>query len=199
MTFLDYRLYFYTYLKRSTRDILPRFGGSFDFKLVDTPFENEQLGSQIYGSGTIYIPGLLRHQTLKVFAGVQKQNPRRFLMGNIMSMPRGIHPYTAIEMKKITFDYVFPIAYPDWNVWRAAYFKRFRGSVFYDYAMGKQVYMGNGGAVDKNFQSLGMELSTDIHLAQIFLPFNLGGRFIWIPETGSTRAEFIFSVDLSQF
>ncbi len=199
MTYLDYRMYFYSHLKRTGKDILPRFGFSLDFRFVDTPFEGEQLGSQIYGSGVLYIPGVLRHQTLRVFVGAQKQNPRRFLMGNIMSMPRGIHYYTAIEMQKITFDYVFPIAYPDLHIWRAAYFKRFRGSVFYDYAIGKQVYMGNGAPVDNNFQSLGMELTTDIHLAQIFVPFNLGGRFIWIPETGSTRTEFIFSVDLSQF
>ena len=142
MTFLDYRLYLYSYLKRSPKDILPRFGASLDFRFVDTPFENEQLGSQIYGSGIIYIPGILRHQTLRVFAGAQKQNPRSFLMGNIMSMPRGIYYYSVTEMQKITFDYVFPIAYPDLNIWRAAYFKRFRGSVFYDYAIGKQVYMG---------------------------------------------------------
>ncbi len=199
MTFLDYRLYFYSYLKRSPRDILPRFGGSVDLRYVDTPFENEQLGSQFYGSAILYIPGLLRHQTLRVFAGAQKQNPGNFLMGNLMSLPRGIHYYTATEMKKITLDYVFPIAHPDWQIWRAAYFKRFRGSVFYDYAVGKDVYMGNGGPVDKNFQSLGMELTTDVHIAQIFVPFNLGGRLIWIPETGSTQAEFIFSVDLSGY
>ena len=198
MTFMDYRMYFYTYLKKSQRDSLPRLGLTVDLRLTDTPFESEQLGSQVYGSAVLYVPGVLRNQTLRLFGGVQKQNPGNFLMGNIMSMPRGVPYYTAIGMKKIAVDYVFPIAYPDWNVWRAAYFKRFRGSVFYDYAWGKDVYMGNSSPVDQNFQSLGLELSTDIHLVQIFFPFNLGGRLTWIPETGRTQAEFIFSVDLSQ-
>jgi len=122
-------------------------------------------------------------------------------MGNLLSMPRGIFNHTSIELRKYSLDYVFPIAYPDWQVWRAAYFKRFRGSVFYDYATGKDVYMHTSepGPVNKDFSSLGVELSTDVHLAQILAPFNIGGRLIWIPETGTTSGEFIFSVNLSQF
>ncbi|MCK4750440.1 MAG: hypothetical protein KAT15_25460, partial [Bacteroidales bacterium] len=161
----------------------------------------EQLGSVSYASGVLYIPGLLPHETLRVFAGKQKQVPKNYLMGNLLSMPRGIHNHTTIELTKYTFDYVFPLGYPDWQVWRAAYFKRFRGSVFYDYAIGKDVYVhGSGnGPIDKNFTSLGLELTTDVHLAQIFVPFNIGGRLIYIPETGKTSGEFIFSIDLSQF
>ena len=118
-----------------------------------------------------------------------------------MSMPRGIYHHTAIGLKKVTFDYVFPIAYPDWQVWRAAYFKRFRAGFFFDYAEGTEIYLHGtiGGPVDKNFSSLGIELTTDIHLAQIFVPFNIGGRLIYIPETGQTGGEFIFTIDLSQF
>ena len=134
LTFLDYRMYFYSHLKRGKRDILPRFGGILDLRYVNTPFEDEQLGSQSYTSAVLYIPGILPHQTLRVFAGKQKQEPENYLMGNLLSMPRGIHSHTAIELTKYTFDYVFPLGYPDWQVWRAAYFKRFRGSVFYDYA-----------------------------------------------------------------
>ena len=120
-------------------------------------------------------------------------------MGNLLSMPRGIFNHTSVELRKYSLDYVFPIAYPDWQVWRLAYLKRFRGSVFYDYATGKDVYMNGNGPVDKDFSSLGMELSTDVHLAQILMPFNIGGRLIWIPETGTSSGEFIFSVNLSQF
>ncbi len=201
LTFIDYRLYFYSYLKRSKRDILPRFGMVLDLRYVNTPFEDEQLGSQSLISGNIYLPGVLRHQTLRVFAGKQKQDPKNYLMRNLMSMPRGIYNHIAIELQKYTFDYVFPLGYPDWQIWRAAYFKRIRGSVFYDYAIGKDVYTNNNGRgpINMNFQSIGMELTTDVHLAQIFLPFNIGGRLIYIPETGMTSGEFILSVDLNQF
>jgi hypothetical protein len=200
LTFMDYRLNYYTYLKKAKRDILPRLGLVIDLRYVDTPFENEQLGSQVSGSGTVYLPGALRHQTLRLSAGAQKQDPRNFPMGNSISMPRGILNYTAVELWKLSFDYVFPIAYPDWQVWRAAFFQRFRGSIFFDYAEGKDVYLrGNNPPVNKSFQSYGLELSTDVHLAQVLVPFNIGGRLIYVPETGETTGEFVFSVNLNQF
>jgi hypothetical protein len=201
MEFLDYRLYAYNYLKKAYRDILPRAGQVFDVRFVDTPFEEEQLGSTVAGSAVLYFPGPLRHQTLKILVAAQKQKPGNYLMGNLISMPRGINNYSAVELQKITFDYVFPLLYPDWNIWRAAYFKRFRGAVFYDYARGQEIYIPHteDSPVDQNFQSLGMELTTDVHLAQFLFPFNLGGRVIYIPDTKVTKAEFIFSIDLNQF
>ena len=200
MTFLDYRLYFYNYLKTAYRDIIPRAGQVFDVRYVNTPFEDEQLGSTIAGTAVFYFPGVLRHQTLKILAAAQKQKPGKFLMGNLISMPRGIENHTAVGLQKLTADYVFPICYPDLRIWRAAYFKRFRGAVFYDYAWGQDVYLrhSDDGPVNQNFQSLGLELTTDVHLAQFLFAFNIGGRVIYLPDTRDTRAEFIFTIDFNQ-
>jgi hypothetical protein len=201
MNFLDYRLYAYNYLKKAYRDILPRAGQVFDVRYVNTPFENEQLGSTIAGTAVFYFPGILRHQTLKILGALQKQKPGNYLMGNLINLPRGVVNHTAVGIRKISFDYVFPLFYPDWNIWRAAYFKRFRGAVFYDYARGQEVYIPHeeDGPVDRDYQSLGLELTTDVHLAQFLFPMNIGGRVIYLPETRDTRAEFIFSIDLNRF
>lgn len=201
MTFLDYRFYAYNYLKKAYRDILPRAGQVFNIRFVDTPFEEEQLGTSLAGTAVLYFPGPIRHQTLKILVGAQKQKPGNYLMGNLISMPRGFVNHTAVGLQKISFDYVFPLFYPDWNIWRAAYFKRFRGAVFYDYARGQDVYIqhSEGGPVDMDFKSMGIELTTDVHLAQFLFPFNLGGRVIYLPDTKDTRAEFVFSIDLNQF
>jgi len=201
MTFLDYRLYAYNYLKKAYRDILPRAGQVFNIRFVDTPFEEEQLGSALAGTAVFYFPGPIRHQTLKILVGAQKQKPGTYLMGNLISMPRGFVNHTAVGLQKISFDYVFPLFYPDWNIWRAAYFKRFRGAAFFDYARGQEVYIRHSedGPIDMDFRSMGIELTTDVHLAQFLFPFNLGGRVIYLPDTKETRAEFIFSIDLNQF
>ena len=201
MTFLDYRLYVYNHLKKAYRDILPRAGQLFDVRYVNTPFENEQLGSTIAGTTVFYFPGLMRHQTLKILGALQKQKPGNYLMGNLVSMPRGFVNYTAVGLQKISFDYVFPLFYPDWKIWRAAYFKRFRGAVFYDFAKGQEVYFPHeeDGPVDRDFKSLGLELTTDVHLAQFLFPFNVGGRVIYLPDTRDTSVEFIFSIDLNKF
>jgi hypothetical protein len=201
ITFLDYRLYAYNYLKKAYRDILPRAGQVFDVRYVNTPFENEQLGSTIAGTAVFYFPGILRHQTLKILGALQKQKPGNYLMRNLINMPRGFVNHTAVGIQKISFDYVFPLLYPDWNIWRAAYIKRFRGAVFYDYAKGQEVYMTHeeDDPVDRVYQSLGLELTTDVHLAQFLFPMNIGGRVIYLPDTRDTRAEFIFSIDLNKF
>jgi hypothetical protein len=200
MTFLETRLYVYNYLKKSSRDILPRVGQVFDVRYVDTPFENEQLGSALAGKAVLYFPGPLRHQTLRVGVEAQKQDPKKYLMGNMVSMPRGMVNHAAVNLRKMTLDYVFPLFYPDWNIWRAAYFKRFRGAVFYDHAWGQDVYLSHeeDGPVDRNFRSVGFELTTDVHLAQFIFPVNVGGRMIYLPDTGNTMAEFIFSIDINQ-
>jgi len=169
--------------------------------LITVPFEEGQLGSTIAGTAVIYFPGLLRHQTLKILGAAQKQTPGNYLMGNLVSMPRGFQNHTAVGLQKITFDYVFPLFYPDWNIWRAAYFKRFRGAVFYDHAWGQDVHIPHREdvPVDREFRSLGLELTTDVHLAQFLFPFNMGGRVIYLPDTRYTRAEFVFTIDLNQF
>jgi hypothetical protein len=201
MTFLDYRLYAYNYLKKAYRDILPRVGQVFDIRYVDTPFETEQLGSTLAGTAVLYFPGPLRHQTIRIFGGAQKQTTGNYLMGNLVSLPRGFINYSSVGLQKISLDYVFPLFYPDWNIWRAAYFKRFRGGVFYDHAWGQDVYIAHSedGPVNREFRSLGMELTADVHLAQFLFPFNLGGRVIYLPDTRETRAEFVFTVDINQF
>ena len=196
-----YRVYFYNYLRTSRRDILPRFGQVVDIMYVDTPFEQEQKGSQVYGAATLYLPGILKHQTLKVTASAQKQDPARYLMNNLLSLPRGVEYQIAEKIRKISFDYVFPIWYPDMRIWHAAYFKRFQGRLFFDHAYAENVYDSHGQEPpqNKNFQSMGTELTTDVHLAQIMFPMNIGARFIYLPANNTTRTEFIFSVDLNQF
>ena len=201
LTFMDYRLYIYHHLKTSARDLKPRFGQTLDIRFVSTPFESEQVGTQVYAAGSLYLPGILRHQSLKVTGSVQKQNVERYLMGNLVSMPRGFEQETAVMLRKISADYVFPIWYPDLNIWHAAYFKRLRGKLFLDHAFGQQVYQRDHseGPVNKHFTSMGGELTTDAHFVQLIFPMNMGARVIYMPGEKSMKTEFVLSVDLNQF
>jgi len=198
LTFMDYRLYVYNYLKTSTRDIMPRFGQTFDLRFVSTPFEKEQIGTQVYFSAGLYLPGLLKHHSLRLRGTIQNQRPERYLMGNLASMPRGHERQTAIMMRKFSADYVFPIWYPDLNIWHAAFFKRLKGGLFMDHAFGAQVYLEDE-VVNRHFTSMGGELTTDVHLAHLIFPLNIGGRVIYKTQEGTLGAELIFSVDLNQF
>jgi len=202
MTYMDYRLYAYSYLKTGIRDILPRAGGIIDLRYVDTPFEDEQLGSVASAQGILYLPGMLRHHTLRVRLAYEKQDPVRFVMGNIVSLPRGYfeslavgeHPERMVNMRKLSLDYVLPLAYPDLQIWKLAYIKRIRAELFFDYVSGQ-----NTGMENRIFQSVGMDLRTDVHLLHIFFPFNTGIRMAYVPERNKTILKFLFTVDLNQF
>jgi len=122
-------------------------------------------------------------------------------MGNFSGMPRGFDQQTAVMLRKISADYVFPIWYPDLNIWHAAYFKRLRGGLFLDHAFGQDVYLDDNtnGPQNKHFTSLGGELTTDVHLAHLIFPMNVGTRIIYMPADKTLKAEFVLSVDLNQF
>jgi hypothetical protein len=193
MTYLNYRLYTYSYLKTSLRDILPRRGGVADISFANTPFESEQIGSVFTAKGIIYLPGISRHHTLRTNISYQKQNPARYVFNNIISLPRGYTDSLLIRMSSLTFDYVFPIAYPDLGN-DMAYLKRIRAAFFFDYATGQNIEMKN-----VIFRSAGLELMTDVHLFHIFFPFNIGIRLIYLPDRNKVITEPVFSMDLNKF
>jgi len=202
LTFLDYRLYGYNYLKRSKKDILPRWGQVIDLRYVNSPFQKELIGNQKFAQGTLYLPGVLRHQTLKVKGGWMIQEPGEYILSNLLGMPRGYHTMRSKKFAKATFDYVFPILYPDLKIGPVFYFKRLRANMFYDYARGTEILSYSNGTeewIDDDFSSMGMELTTDFHFAHIMFPINSGIRLIYLPEENKTKTEFIFSIDINRF
>lgn len=202
LTFIDYRLYGYNYLKRSKKDILPRWGQVIDLRYVNSPFQKELIGNQKIAQGTLYLPGILRHQTLKIKGGWMIQDPEAFLMSNLVSLPRGHHPIRSKKFVKASVDYVFPILYPDLKIGPVFYFKRIRANLFYDYGKGTDILVSSNGTnewIDDDFVSMGMELTTDFHFAHIMFPVNSGIRLIYLPEENKAKSEFIFSIDLNRF
>jgi hypothetical protein len=195
ITYMNYRFYAYSYLKTSMRDILPQWGCIGDIRYVDTPFENEQIGSAFAASGTVYLPGFTRHHTLRTNISYQKQDPAKYIFNNLLAMPRGIDAINMLQMSRLTMDYVFPLVYPDIRLGSyLAYIKRIRAALFYDYATGEDKQSN-----EQSFQSAGLDLTADVHLFRILFPFNTGVRLIYLPDDNEAKAELIFSVDLNRF
>lgn len=192
MTYMTLKLNGYSYLKPGSRDFFPRWGVTGNLNFLSTPYDHEQLGSMFSAQGALYIPGILRHQVIRTWIGYQGQQPRRYVFGNFLSFPRGVHPDRMIKMKKVAFDYVLPLGYPDLRVGGLAYIKRVRAGLFYDYALGENVQME-----DRTFRSMGVDLTMDVHLLQVLFPFNAGIRLGYLPQEGNTFTQMIFNIDLS--
>jgi hypothetical protein len=202
LTFLDYRLYAYNYLKTSKRDILPRWGQVIDIDYVHAPFNPDQVGSEVTLKGTLYIPGFLRHNTIRLGAGFLNQKTEKYILNNLISMPRGYNSERSEQFIKLTADYVFPIMYPDLNIWHFLYIKRFKAAVFYDHGLGKNVYVQTEeGDVKKDlkFRSCGFELTSDFNFIHILFPFDMGIRFSYPLDDADPKVEMLFSIDISPF
>lgn len=199
--YLYYRVYATSYLRKGMKDILPRMGFSSSGGYYHAP------GSQVFGSLAIgglnvYLPGLLRHQSIRLAATYQVQFPlstTRPAFINLLSMPRGLNRNIFGEkLKRYSADYVLPLLYPDLNLGSLLYVKRVRAALWVDYLVGTNVIVRDPEAhyEDRNYLTYGLDLLLDMHVFRIGFPLSAGGRLSYEPENGNLRVVGIFSVDI---
>ncbi len=198
--YLYYSIYASAYLRQGKKDILPRLGLTPTAGYYHAPF------SQVYGSvtrlgATAYLPGILKHQTIRLSIQYQKQDPlsmSRPAFINLMSLPRGLYDIYGEVLTKLSVDYVFPILYPDLELGGLLYLKRIRGALWTDYMVGTNVIIRHPEAhyEDRNYRTVGMDLVGDLHFFRVQFPLSIGGRLIYEPETGNVGVEAIFTMDI---
>lgn len=199
--YLYYRLYGTSYLRKGKKDILPRLGASLRGGYYHAP-GNRIIGAVAYGKLTTYLPGALKHQTLRLSANYQQQFPvemTRPAFINLMSMPRGLQ-WTVFGEKLLSFsaDYVSPILYPDLAIGPVLYLKRIRGVLWTDYLMGSNVIIHDPDPQyeDRNYWTCGADLVADMNIFRISFPLSAGCRVSYEPETERISYEAIFSIDI---
>jgi hypothetical protein len=197
-----YKLYVTSYLRKGLKDILPRVGITANGGYYHAPFDNQVFGSVAIGGITTYLPGPIKHQTIRLSINHQKQYPLDMLRPgyiNLMSMPRGLQGTVYGEiLTRFSIDYVSPILYPDLELGSLLYLKRIRGALWTDYMVGTNViiYHPESHYEDKNYLTLGADLVADMNIFRISFPLSFGGRLTYEPETGHVGFEGIFSIDI---
>jgi len=202
MEFVQAELLFYSYQLKAKRDIVPKLGVIFDFNLFSTPFDSEIYGYLYNADATFYLPGG-RNSGFKIDVGYQYQEPNLYLFTGNFSFPRGIEKIRSERMVKLYSDYIFPIAYPDWNLGSLLFLKRVRGDFFIDYALNSYRTVNESQTayiwpVDHNL-SFGLELTADYHLLRTIFPLNTGVRVGYIPTKSKPFLEMLFGIDLYSF
>jgi len=84
--------------------------------------------------------------------------------------------------------YTMPLFYPEWQLGHLLYFKRFKTSVFYDFAKGDN-------QLPQLISSIGLDLTSDFSLLNFIAPLDAGLRSIYIPDTGEMKFEILFSLN----
>jgi len=186
ITSLTYSFVAYIQLKRSLRDIYPKWGISANTIYRHTPFSSSQ--SVVYGlTGTFYIPGVVNHQGIRIYTAYQYMDNGNYIYGNVISSPRGYTGISLHNMFSIKSEYAIPLLYPDLDIPAVAYLKRVTAHLFYDYLEGTN---------DKNqleiYNSAGIELYTDWHFLSLLPNIRLGLRSTYRFKYNSTNFEFLY-------
>lgn len=188
---INYRLYASNYIRSGPKDMFPKWGQTIDFQFRNTPFQGNPIGSIIAVATNLYFPGFFNHHSFRFYGGIQESeiNPLSFYRySDMINYPRGFFGQESQDLYSFGFNYQFPLFYPDFSVGSILYFKRFKLNLFYDYAEG---------ILNKNlniYRSSGTELMSDLHILRFPLPFELGVRSMFFPDTNSWGFEFLYSV-----
>ncbi|MDZ7897636.1 MAG: hypothetical protein U5N85_06355 [Arcicella sp.] len=200
---LNSMIYTFSYshlLKRAARDIAPNWGQTISLYNRNLPFGGTLNGGLTAVQASIFVPGILRHHSLRFRGGYQyqsgfstssgTQNRNLYLFGSPIVFPRG-HAYQAFENFQMgSVEYRLPLFDPDVTLGRFLYLRRFKANLFADFGYGETVYSGlrfRDGSVAKltgNYTSLGVDLTTQFHFMRFNQQFEVGVRAIYLPDKG---------------
>ena len=185
-TSLTYQFYAYNILKRSVRDIFPKWGQNFTAVYRHTPF-GQSANQQFFASTNLYFPGFVRHHGFKVYAAYQNTATSNYPYSSLLSIPRGYNNIYLEEMMSFKVDYAFPIVYPDLAIPSVVYLKRVYSHLYFDFI--NDLNHADWSA----YESSGIELYTDWHFLGLPAVFTLGGRYSYKFDSGNSW-EFLFGL-----
>jgi hypothetical protein len=170
------RLYFSNTHMSAARDIYPKWAQVADLSFISFPSDRDIYGPMTSFKSALYFPGFFRNHGIRFRFEYDRQEPVKLLLYNRATWPRGYENIISLDYRFFSTDYTLPLFYPDLNLPSFLYLKRIRGTLFYDYASGKdnqyldlKVFHG----YKENFSSFGAELLSDFYLLRI--PFMITG------------------------
>ncbi len=188
---LTYAFNAYAQLKRSKRDIYPAWGASVNLIYRHTPFSDSV--SSVFGTtGTFFLPGLWKHQGLRIYTAYQMLDNGNYSYSNVIVTPRGYNGIKLNTMCSFKADYALPIIYPDLNWQAVAYLKRITLHGFFDYLTGE-----DKNNVIRDYSSAGIELYSDWHFFSLLPNIKLGVRSTYRLNDDEFRFEFLYGFSIN--
>ena len=185
----------------SLRDIYPRWGQIIDFSYIAYPADKNIYGPMTSLKTSLYLPGILRNQGIRLRYEADYQRPELLLLYNLADLPRGYSNMVSVDYKLYSADYVLPLLYPDLSIPMVLYLKRIRGGLFYDYATGNDnYYLESTGTIQHNypetFKSFGGEILADFYLLRLPLMISGGVQAAWKNFDQPPVFQFLLNINI---
>jgi len=197
----EFRLQFISLHSRSQRDIRSKWGTVLTLETYGTPYGGDFNGGLTALKGQFYFPGLLKNHSLNFFTGYQHNkvtlDDNNYRFANRMPYPRGVAAESFENFYTIRTNYDLPLLYPDLSIGPWLYIQRIKAQVFYDFGKGFQnrINESNTGLSaperSKIYYSTGAELSVDFNFMRALPMLELGVRYSYLPDLGTSNFEFL--------
>lgn len=186
---LSYGLYLSQLRRTAYRDLQTRWGQTYRFSYLHTPFSGLNMGKIFAMEANYYTPFIFPHSGIKTYLAYQDVNSSGYSYSNIIHLPRGYVAKGTFDALSAQMTIAMPLFYPDLSITSLAYFKRVKAYVFADYLY-----------TDGRYTSFGADLRFDVHILRTIAPLDLGIRTAYVSDLdiGSHDLvfQFLFSVSL---
>ena len=173
-------------LRRSARDVAPRGGGTLLGTGRTTPFGTGLRARQWAAQGSVFLPGLRRHDAIRLRAGYQWQDQLQYQFAPAVSFPRG-EGYTSFDrFAAASFDYSLPLAFTHWELGRLLYVQRLRATAFGDVAQGNDF---RGRPAQLRYRNVGIDALVLFNVLRLRTPIEAGVRVVYRAELGTWVVE----------
>ena len=187
---MTYNINYSLLLKQSKRDVAPRWGLAVSTTLRHTPFGGSLSGQQWGNNGSLFLPGLGKHHSLRLRGGYQKQNSvgaTTYRFNGTTFYPRGQDYISYDKLLTGSAEYRLPLLSPHWTLGRWLYIQRVVAAGFFDAGQGTSVIPTANRqtqTIQEQFQSIGFDLQFTFNVLRFRLPFEAGVRSVYNVTTG---------------
>lgn len=177
-TYLAHSISWSQYMPMARQHIFPKLGYTL------SPSYRHQLGGNRYqwlAGGQLFLPSWRNH-SIVLSGAAQFTDTTLALFSNRFANARGYADFYLPRMWRVSANYHFPLAYPDWGFGGLLYLLRLRANLYYDYS---QVWQYNR-ANNRLLRSTGTELFFDVKLMNQ-LETSIGIRYSHLLDAGFSR------------
>ena len=190
---LTYQLASDRWRSTAERDLAPVWGQNLTLTYRHTPFRGDYHGTLLSGQLSLFFPGLMAHHSLQLQGAYEWQDDapidtNSYRFESEQTFVRGYDYRFHYHFYQGSADYALPLFYPDWNLGALTHLKRVKCNFFYDHGFGKDNTLGT------TYQTAGAELTANLHLFSLFIPWEMGVRYAYRFEEGDSRFEAVINI-----